>query len=70
MRLLAIAAAALMVTGIAAVPASAQHRDGPGPGQGRPGPMHGGPMHGGHAWHGHRHCTTMWRHHHRVTRCH
>jgi hypothetical protein len=71
MRLLAIAAAALMVTGVAAVPASAQNHGGPGhggPGHGRPGPNHGRPG-GWHGGHGHARCNWVWRHHHRVRRC-
>ncbi len=66
MRLLAIAAAALMVTGIAAAPASAQRHGGPD--HGRPG--HG--WHGGRGgnWHGgHRRCSWVGHGHHRVRRC-
>ncbi len=60
MRLLALAAAALITTGIAAAPADAQ--------PGRPGWHHGGGWHGHHRWRGRR-CTWVWRHHHRVRRC-
>ena len=57
MRLLALAAAATLLTaGVAAAPADAQH--------GRPGWHHGG-SHGGRYGHGRR-CT--WHHHHRRCR--
>jgi len=59
MRLLAITAAALLVAGIGAAPASANGY--PPPGWNGHGP----------GWHGHRHrvCRTEWRNHHRVRRC-
>jgi Spy/CpxP family protein refolding chaperone len=57
MRLFMIAAAALLATGIASAPASAN---------GYPPPGWNGHHNG---WHGHRRCRTVWRHHHRVRRC-
>jgi Spy/CpxP family protein refolding chaperone len=57
MRLLAIVAAALITTGIAATPAVAQPR-------GWHGEQHRG-WHGG----GHRRCQWVQRHHHRERRC-
>lgn len=63
MRLIILAVAALLTTGIAAAPASANGFPPPGHGQGW--------NHGGHhGWNrGHRRCRTEWRHHHRVRRC-
>lgn len=54
MRLLILAAATILATGIGAAPASAQGY------HGRPG------YHGGHR---HRVCRVVWRHHHRVRQC-
>jgi hypothetical protein len=66
MRLLSIAAAALIATGIAAAP-SVEAQPGPG--------WHGGPHRHWdrpppRRWHHHGpRCRVVWRHHHRERRC-